>query len=73
MKLLQKFHEPYEKISLRQIKKRGPGSNVGQLCRKYSTMSTSRHNNNNKDVKSTHSRLKNELQCVYKVRKITKT
>ena len=38
MKLLQKFHEPYEKISLRQTKrarlharKRGPGSNVSKV------------------------------------------
>ena len=38
MKLLQKFHEPYEKISLRQTKiarlharKRGPGSNVPKV------------------------------------------
>ena len=38
MKLSQKFHEPYEKISLRQInrarlheRKRGPGSNVPKV------------------------------------------
>ena len=51
MKLLQKFHEPYEKISLRQIKrarlharKRGPGSNVPKVFSHRVRLDTSKVN-----------------------------
>ena len=42
MKLLQKFHKPYEKISLRQIKKERDcmqgNDGLGEMSRKYSAI-----------------------------------